>query len=68
MKSQETWNTKHVDILLRFPMNICVSYVDKLSHGYGQWKTAQGEVFDGNLETDWVSKDGRRFGLRTERR
>jgi hypothetical protein len=48
----ETLNTKHGDIFLRFPMNICVPFADKPSNGYGCWKTAQGEIFDGNLEID----------------
>jgi hypothetical protein len=34
MKTPETLNTKHVDIFLRFPTNICVSHADKLSNGY----------------------------------
>jgi hypothetical protein len=57
MKTPETLNTKHVDILLIFPTNICVPYVDKPSNGYGHWKTAQCKNFDGKLAADWAFKD-----------
>jgi hypothetical protein len=46
MKTPETLNMKHIDILLFFPTNICVTYADKLSNGYG-WETARGEIFGG---------------------
>jgi hypothetical protein len=52
MKTQETLNTKHVDIFLRFPMNICVPHANKPSNGYGHWKIAQGKIFDKKLETN----------------
>jgi hypothetical protein len=38
---------KHVDILLVFPKNICVTYANKPSNGYGIWETARGEIFSG---------------------
>jgi hypothetical protein len=47
METPETLNTKRVDILLGFPKNICVPYVDKPSNGYGTWETARGEIFGG---------------------
>jgi hypothetical protein len=45
-------DTKSVDIFLRFPRNIGMSQADKPSNNYGHWKTARGEIFDGNLKTD----------------
>jgi hypothetical protein len=51
-ETQGTLNIKHVDILLSFPTNICVSFADKASNGYGHWKTARGETFDESLGTD----------------
>jgi hypothetical protein len=56
MKTLETLNTKDVDILLSFPMNICVSHVDKPSNGYGHWRTGEAK-FQWNLELDWAFKD-----------
>jgi hypothetical protein len=44
IKTPETLNTKHVDIFLRFPMNICVCQADKPSNGYGHWKIARGKI------------------------
>jgi hypothetical protein len=52
MKTPETLNTKDRGIFLRFPTNICASFGDKQSNGYGQWKTTQGKNFDQNSETD----------------
>jgi hypothetical protein len=45
-----------------------MSHADKPSNGYGHWKTTRDEIFDGNLETDRVFEDERRFGLRIEPR
>jgi hypothetical protein len=66
MKTQEALNTKLVDVLLRFPTNTRMPHSDKQSNGYSHWKTAWGEIFEGNLETDWVFDDGRRFGLQAK--
>jgi hypothetical protein len=68
MKTLGTLNMKHVGILLGFPKNICVPYDDKPSNGYGHWKTAWCEIFDGKLEADWGFEDGRKFGSGTELR
>jgi hypothetical protein len=56
MKTQGTLNTTLVDVFLRFLMNICVSYADKLSNGYGHWKTAQDNFF--------LTKSGNRLSFR----
>jgi hypothetical protein len=66
MKTLETLNTKHVDILLRFAMSNCVSHADKPRNGYGHWKTVRGEDFDESLERTEFFDDKRRFGLRME--
>jgi hypothetical protein len=58
MKTLETLDTKRVDSLLIFPMNICMSHADKLSNGYGHCKTARDKILGGNLQTDWVLKTG----------
>jgi hypothetical protein len=68
MKTPETLNTECVDIFLRFPINICMPHSDKPSNGYDHWKTAQGEIFYGDLKKDWVFEYGRRFGSRIEPR
>jgi hypothetical protein len=68
METPETLNTKHVDILLNFPMNICVSHADKPRNGYGHWEIARCEIFDGKLAADWAFEDGRRFSSGTELR
>jgi hypothetical protein len=47
MKTTETLNMKHVDILLFFPTNICVPDVGKPKNGYGIWETARVDIFDG---------------------
>jgi hypothetical protein len=43
-KNSRTLNTKHVDIFLRFPSNICVPCSDKQSNNYGHWRTTWGEI------------------------
>jgi hypothetical protein len=43
-KTPEILNTKHVDIFLRFPMNICVPCSDKQSNGQGHWNTVRGKL------------------------
>jgi hypothetical protein len=45
IKTPKILNTKHVDILLSFPNNICVPYVDKPSNGYGIWEISRGKIF-----------------------
>jgi hypothetical protein len=51
-ETQGTLNIKCVDILLGFLTNICVSYADKPSNGYGHWKTTRGKIPDGTLKID----------------
>jgi hypothetical protein len=68
MKTPENLDTKIVDIFLKFSTNIRMPHSNKQDNGYGHWKTAWGEIFNKNLETDWVFEDGRRFGSRTEPR
>jgi hypothetical protein len=68
IKTLETWNAWCIDILLRFPMNVCMSHADKPSNGYDLWKTIRGKIFNRNLETDWVFEGWRRSGLRIELR
>jgi hypothetical protein len=52
MKTPEALNTKHIDILLSFPTNICVPCSDRQSNIYDCCKEARGEILDGDLETD----------------
>jgi hypothetical protein len=56
MKTPETLNTKHMDILLIFPTNICVPYAEKPSNGYGHWKTGRCKIFVGNWQQIELSK------------
>jgi hypothetical protein len=49
-------------------MNIRVPYANKPSNSYGHWKTAHDEIFDENLEPDWVFEDEGRPGSRIELR
>jgi hypothetical protein len=58
METPETLNTKRVDILLNFPMNICVSYADKPSNGYDHWKIARCEFFMANWKQIELLKMG----------
>jgi hypothetical protein len=52
METPESLNTKRIDILFNFPMNICVSHADKPRNGYGYWEIARCEIFDGKLAAD----------------
>jgi hypothetical protein len=51
-ETPETLNTKHGDIFLGFPTNMCASFADKPRNSCGHWKTTYGEIFDQNSETD----------------